>query len=181
MTRVALFFTSYAPLFAILALRFNPPALRLVCLTAAILGMVTFVLVVTARRRVVEADPYRAKESADEGAAVAGYLATYLLPFVTVGEPDRDDLAAYVVYFLLLAVLHARTNLTQVNPLLYITGRKVLRVTTDEGFTGYAIVPTDVDLPPGCAFHGRALSGNVLLVDRVDVDDGGGAEVPDRL
>lgn len=170
MTRVALFFSSYAPLFAILALRFNPTPLRLVCLTLAVLGVVVFVLVVTVRRTLT-ADPHRVRESSDDGAAVAGYLATYLLPFVTVSEPDRFDLLAYGVYFVLLGVLHARTNLTQVNPLLYLSGRKVLRVRTDDGFSGYAIVSSQTELPSGTAFTGQALSGNVLLVHEVDDED----------
>jgi hypothetical protein len=62
----------------------------------------------------------------DQGGNAAGYLATYLLPFVGLIPQDWGDWAAYVVYFLVAMIVFIRTDLTFVNPTLYILNRRVV-------------------------------------------------------
>src|SRR5437660_70608 len=85
--RIRLFASSYAPLLLIFAIRFGDPALRIACAGLALAGLVNLVLLLWEARQVT-ADPHRIVRVADRGAEVAGYLATYLLPFVTVPEPS---------------------------------------------------------------------------------------------
>jgi hypothetical protein len=159
--RLALFLSSYALLFLIGALRFDRVLMRVVCAALFVMGVLLFVWVLRQRIKISPA-PYEVDSVSDEGGAVAGYLATYLLPFVTVQEPDRYDLAAYLVFLAMLAVVHMRTNLIQVNPLLYLMGYRVLRVHTKPRLVGYLITP-ESDVRAGDGFEAVRLADGVLM------------------
>ena len=67
-------------------------------------------------------------DSDEQGSAVSGYLATYLLPFVALPTGAPGPIAGYAVFFILVALLHLRSNLGLINPSLYILGWRVSRV-----------------------------------------------------
>jgi hypothetical protein len=81
----------------------------------------------------------------DAGSDVAGYLATYLLPFLTVAEPDTRDVIAYILFLLVTGLIYVRSEMTQINPTLYLLGRRVVRVTTTGGWSGYVIMRTRLE------------------------------------
>lgn len=57
----------------------------------------------------------------EQGAAVAGYLATYLLPLLAVGAGGWRITAAYGIYLLVLWVVYVRSDqLVLINPTLYL-------------------------------------------------------------
>jgi hypothetical protein len=62
----------------------------------------------------------------DQGGNAAGYLATYLLPFLGLVPVGWGDWAAYCVYFVVAAIVFIRTDLTLVNPTLYLFGWRVV-------------------------------------------------------
>jgi len=78
----------------------------------------------------------------DAGSEVAGYLATYLLPFLTVAEPNTRDVIAYILFLLVTGLIYVRSEMTQINPTLYLLSRRVVRVTTTAGWSGYVITRT---------------------------------------
>jgi hypothetical protein len=135
----ALFLCSYAPLFAILAVRFRPWWLVGVCGGLALVGIAAGVLVLGRFRRVAAMGwPLVAVD--DRGAEVAGYLASYLLPFLTVSEPSLRDLVAYALFLVVLAVIYVRSGLVRVNPTLYLLGWRLQEVEIgDTGWTGYVL------------------------------------------
>lgn len=63
----------------------------------------------------------------DAGADVSGYLAAYLLPFLTVADPSTTDLIAYVIFIAVAGLIYVRSGLMQINPTVYLMNRKVLR------------------------------------------------------
>ncbi len=65
----------------------------------------------------------------DQGGNAAGYLATYLLPFLGLVPAGWGDWASYGVYFVVAAVVFIRTDLTLVNPTLYLYGWRVVSAT----------------------------------------------------
>jgi len=138
LVRIRLFISSYAPLFAILAVRFRDPALEIVCALVAALGAASLLLLLRAARR-IQPDPHRIETVADRGAEVAGYLATYLLPFVTVTEPSARDIAAYVSFLAVVGVVYVQSDMVQINPLLFLFGYRVSAVTTGGGWSGVLI------------------------------------------
>ena len=69
------------------------------------------------------------EDIADEGGAVGGYLATYLLPFLGFTVEEWRDLVALGVYAVVLYVVFVRSDLGLVNPTLYLTGHRIVRAT----------------------------------------------------
>src|ERR1035441_5655495 len=94
---LALFMSSYAPLFAILAIRFRSSVLIVACATLSVAGFAAGAAVL-ARFHRVAAGTWPVRTVEDRGGEVAGYLATYLLPFVTVAEPDIRDVVGYALF-----------------------------------------------------------------------------------
>jgi len=62
----------------------------------------------------------------DEGGNAAGYLATYLLPFLGLSPSSWRDWTAYGLYFLSVATIYIRTDLVLVNPILYLFDYRVV-------------------------------------------------------
>lgn len=141
--KLRLFFCSYAPLFLICGVRFESLPLALVCGVLAVASTLTGVLVVWAARRMTPSH-YRITTVDDRGPEVAGYLATYILPFVTVAQPTWRDIMAYAIFLTVSAVVYVRSEMIQINPTLYLFGWKVRAVSTSSGMTGYLITRRDV-------------------------------------
>jgi hypothetical protein len=86
-------------------------------------------------------EPYdiTVKSSEDTGGEVSGYLASYLLPFVTVPTPGWRDLLGYALFLLVGLVIYVRSNLVRVNPTLYLLGYRVLAVRYGESKQQYLL------------------------------------------
>jgi hypothetical protein len=112
--------------------------------------------------------PRRVTAIEDRGAEVAGYLATYILPFVTVPEPRVKDVIAYAGFLSISAIVHVRSQMMQINPVLYLFGRRVLDVTTEQGWRGYVIVGNAAALQVGDTLHGVRLDDDLLVARRID-------------
>lgn len=126
--RARLFLSSYAPLFAILAIRFDGLALRLVCAGLCAVGLLDTFRITHKAKTGLEPHDITVKTSEDLGGEVSGYLASYLLPFVTVPSPGWRDLLGYILFLLVALVIYVRSNLVRANPTLYLFGYRVLRV-----------------------------------------------------
>jgi len=133
-----LFFSSYAPLFGLLAIRFEQRWLWIPCAVLAMLGVVSlwFLLHLDARS---SPGPHVLASARDAGPEAASYLAGYLLPFLTVPTPTVRDVVAYVGFLVIAASIYLRSSIVQVNPLLYILGYRVLSVTDDQGLRAYMV------------------------------------------
>jgi hypothetical protein len=157
-----LFLSSYAPLFALLAIRFEPPWLWISCAALAGLGVISLLLLLRLDARSA-AGPHVLKTIQDAGGEAASYLAGYLLPFLTVTMPSVRDVIAYLGFLVVAATIHLRSSVAQVNPLLYLLGYHVLFITDDHGLSAYMI--TRHIVPAG----GRVLATRFrddVLVDR---------------
>lgn len=138
--RGRLYLGSYVGLFALLAIRFDTTWLRWACVGLAALGAIFMLWIVFVIARRTGAEPIRLAEVEDAGAEVSGYLATYLLPFLTVATPSTRDIIAYAIFLFIGGLIYVRSEMTQVNPTLYLLGRRVAKVSTPEGWRGYVIV-----------------------------------------
>lgn len=150
--RVRLFFVSYVPLWIMLAFRAAPPDKwqwdgRTVAVitfgTLAAYGLLDAVRLVRGSRRTSPRSLVFGEVS-DQGGNAAGYLATYLLPFIGLVPQDWGDWAAYVLYLLVALIVFIRTDLTFVNPTLYVLNHRVV--------SANAYLPGDKMLVPGSPF-----------------------------
>lgn len=142
--RARLFLGSYGLLFVLLAIRFETTWLEIVCGMLAALGFLDMVRIVVLVSRKTAEDPIRVSEVTDAGPEVAGYLATYLLPFLTVAQPTTRDVISYAIFLIVTGLVYVRSEMTQVNPTLYILGRRVVAVRTDRGWSGHVVVRSSV-------------------------------------
>jgi hypothetical protein len=99
----------------------------------------------------------------DVGDLATTYLLTYLLPFIAIAQPSARDLAAYVLAFVVFALVYVRSDMQQVNPLLYAFGRRITKVTTAQKRTLYAISKHRVIPGEIC---GVELTSGVFLVTK---------------
>lgn len=63
----------------------------------------------------------------DPSGAVAAYLATYLLPFMSLQIGTIRDVVAVVVFFLVVLAIFLTSDLAAINPTLYVFGWRVVR------------------------------------------------------
>jgi hypothetical protein len=133
-----LFFSSYAPLFGLLAVRFEQAWLWIPCAALAALGVGSLWLLFHLDAR-SSTGPHVLASTRDAGPEAASYLASYLLPFLTVSTPTVRDVIAYVGFLVVAASIYLRSSVIQVNPLLYLIGYRVLSVTDDQGLQAYMI------------------------------------------
>ena len=138
MVRFGLFLSSYAPLFVILAIRFRRPELVLGCAVLAALGLLAVVWILWAERSKPPA-AFTIQKVDDKGSEVAGYLASYLLPFLTLAEPANPEVVAYLIFLGVAAVVYVQSDMLQINPIFYLLRRRVVRVTTSTDWQGYLI------------------------------------------
>lgn len=122
--RLRLFLSSYVPLFAIAAVRLDGTRVRVALAVLSLTGLVSLISLVRVSKRV---EPRRVTPSGvvDLGSEVASYLATYLLPFLMVGEPDAADIVAYTLVLATIAVVFVKSDMVGVNPLLYLLGYRI--------------------------------------------------------
>lgn len=136
--KLRLFLGSYAVLFGILAIRFQNPWLMGSCGLLALLGLVDNWRIANLVGH-KEPESLKVEDVRDLGGEVAGYLATYLLPFVTVTEPSGRDLVGYGLFLLVTAVIYVRSEMVQINPAMYLIGRRVVSIWTSDGSHCYLI------------------------------------------
>jgi hypothetical protein len=133
-----LFLSSYAPLFALLAIRFDQAWLWISCALLAGVGVGALWLLLRLDARSAPG-PHVLASANDAGPAAAAYLAGYLLPFLVIPTPTVRDVIAYVGFLAVAAAIHLRSSVVQVNPLLYVFGYRVLSVTDEQGLRAYMI------------------------------------------
>lgn len=159
--RVRLFFSSYAPLFLLLALRLDDDIVRVIVLFLGAAGVLDAVRLVLWQPRRIGPSPYTVREVADHGSQVAGYLVAYLLPFLAIAHPTASDLAAYALFLLIVAVIFVRSEMAEINPTLYLLGRRVVQIKTEEAWSGFAVVR---GLPqPGDTLRAAHLDQGILV------------------
>lgn len=126
LARTRLFAASYAPLALIFAARSIPSLLPVVIWVgiAFVGGLTGWLLANGTTKR--GSWPVALSDVRDQGQAVAGYLATYLLPFLG-GAPTRyEDILAYTIYFAVAWVVYINSDLALINPTLYLFGWRVV-------------------------------------------------------
>lgn len=133
LTRLPLFVTAYTPLFLILAVRFdNSRWLRIVCVGLTVIGLALLLTFVLAVKRTPTAR-FQVESAKETGAEAGGYLAAYVLPFVTVSAPTARDVIGYGIFMIVALLVYVRSDLVQVNPTFCLALRRIVRVRTDQG------------------------------------------------
>jgi len=96
-----------------------------------VMGLLIVAVLLHNARRVSEVR-WTVVDPRDQGGAVAGYLATYLLPLLSISAQGWRTAAAYGIYFITLYLVFIRTeSLVLVNPTLYVLNYRIYDVEID--------------------------------------------------
>jgi len=125
--RARLFASAYAPGLGIAAVRFDG-SLRWTCLALALAGLSQAPAVLYTSRKRREPLTMRFTTVEDAGAEVSGFLASYIVFFVTTTEPHVRDLIGYGIYLFVVLIVFIRSDLVRINPLLYVLGFRIGKV-----------------------------------------------------
>lgn len=155
-----LYLSSYAPLFALLAIRFHSTEPSLVCAGLALLGAAALMMLLRLNGRAA-AGAHQVKEVKDAGAEAAAYLGAYLLPFLTVSAPTAWDWVAYAGFLGVAATIYLHSSLVQINPLLYVLRYRVLEVVDTNGLRAYLVTRRRPDV--GQCFAATRFRDDVLI------------------
>lgn len=128
--RARLFVSAYSLLFFLLALKFDTGWLQLSFFALTIVGWIEGLRLTFWYSQKAARYTYTIDKVEDSGTAVNGFLASHLLPFLAPGSPTTRDLVAYLVFFIVLLLVSINSDLAHINPVLYILGRRVVRITT---------------------------------------------------
>jgi|SRR6185312_1208228 len=127
--RIALFLSSFSPLFALMAFenRCLPLALWLL-VGACVVGIGGLVVVMIALGS--ESGPLiTVKRAVPKDGEVLSYVAAYLVPFFGVDFSDNNDVVLFCGFLAVLCIVYVNSNMIFVNPLLSIAGFHTFEVT----------------------------------------------------
>jgi hypothetical protein len=150
--RIILFFSSYAPLFLIIAVRgwrdSRDFAVALVAVSVVSV-IVCFLFLHIARK--LAADRIKVDSVASRDGDSMSYIVTYLLPFLAVKLNDMTDVGSLSIVLLVIAVLYVNSNMIYTNPVLNIAGYHIFEICDADGKTSalisrHAYIRTDSDI-----------------------------------
>jgi hypothetical protein len=132
--QLALFLSSYSPLFVVFALlnSFGGGVSSWLCLAVAVIGLAMLVVLYKVASGFAPSDLKVTSSQVRDGDAIA-YIATYLVPFSAVALTTARERGALGLFVLLIAVLYVRSELFYINPILALVGYRLFQVTTPKG------------------------------------------------
>lgn len=161
--RLSLLLGAYAPLALLFGLRLVAkahPVKGYWCFAIAIvMALDMFVMLVVMR---AEPGDYKADDVVSSAGELAGFVATYLLPLIVVGDVTNLDLLAYALYFVIVVSICLRGNFLHLNPLLAIAGYGLYTVTTSKGLR--LLVLSRGEIERGDWFDGCKLCAGIILL-----------------
>lgn len=135
-TRLILFFSSYAPLFLIIAMRGWDKS-RYLALGMAIIAVLSVVVLFVFLRiaQKLAADKIIVSSVVSRDGDAMSYIVTYLLPFLAVKLNDVTDAGSLGIVLLVIAVLYVNSNMIHTNPVLNIAGYHIFEIHDTDGKT----------------------------------------------
>jgi len=133
-TRVVLFFSSYAPLFLILAIRSWVENWWLAMSLAAVAAVSVVILWLFVRKaRTLAAHKLAITSVISRDGDAMSYIVTYLLPFLAVDFTKPSDIISLGIVFGVIGLLYVNSNLIHTNPLLNLVGYHIFEVQDVDG------------------------------------------------
>lgn len=169
-SRVELHLAASSPLFAMLAWRLAERFWWMLAfgLLATLGAMVIVLLLVVARRR-REGDPFQLAKIVDLGDQVAGYVVSYLLPFLLPSDASTGEVWLTVAVLGVIGVVLVQSNQVHLNPLLYLFGYRVYAAIADDGQAYYLVARSDLSRQEGTLVCVEIMAS--LLVEQRGADD----------
>lgn len=160
--RIALFLSSYAPLFALLAYTNRGSATTFWTLVVVTAVSVAALIVVMLIQRDEQGPVLRIAHARPKDGDVLAYTATYLVPFLGVNLTKGDGIVVFVGFLLVLGIVYINSNMLFVNPLLSLAGYHTFDVTDPQGHE-YSLITKREGLDPGTEIRPAHVSRYIRL------------------
>jgi hypothetical protein len=146
--RVAMFLSSFSPLFVLMAYE-NRDALSAAIPLLAATGIGLLGLAVVMWQLRAQSGPQiKVRDSFPLEGEVLAYIAVYLVPFLNVDLAQRESAIAFVFFLFILCVVYVNSNMLFVNPVLSLRGYHSFEVIDKDGHK-YALISRTRGLDPG--------------------------------
>jgi hypothetical protein len=160
--RIAMFLSSYTPLFALLAYVNNDSHPVVVILAGVIVLSLTLLWIVMFTKRDEEGPDLVVKHVRPKDGDVLAYMATYLVPFFSVDLTQRHDAVVLGGFLAVLGIVYINSNMLFVNPVLTIFGYHAFEI-VDKGDHEYSLITRREDLDPGTTIVPAQISPYIRL------------------
>lgn len=143
-TRLVLFFSSYSPLFLILAIRnLAKTIVGAWVLIAIAVGSLLILAYFLYDKRKQGSHNVTLTRVTPRDADVMAYVVTYLIPFLGISVSDPVDAVSLGIMLGLIAVVYVSSNLIYINPILGLLGYRFYEVETANGKISTLVSRTD--------------------------------------
>jgi hypothetical protein len=146
--RIAMFLSSYAPLFALLAYTNRHVRWAWVILGAVAVLSLAGLAVVMLSKRDERGPRLLVAHARPQDGDVLAYIATYLIPFLGLDLSKRDDVVVLCAFLVVLMLVYVNSNMLFVNPVLSLAGYHSFEIEDPEGHA-YVLLARRPDLDPG--------------------------------
>jgi hypothetical protein len=140
--RLMLFISSYFPLAIIFWILFimQQPVLAWIVVIIGGLGLLcTFVYFFKISARMAPIQE-KISERQEKGSDVMGYIASYVVPFATFPLSGWQQMAALLVFMIVLSIVYINSEMIRVNPLLSLMGYHLYEITVEHGEDSVSLI-----------------------------------------
>jgi hypothetical protein len=157
-----MFFSSYSPLFALLAYTNNATAWAARILIGVAVTSVVGLIVVMVSHINDPGPRLVVAHSRPQDGDVLAYIATYLIPFFGLDLSHRHQAIAFAGFLLVLMIVYVNSNMLFVNPLLTVVGYHTFEVEDPDGHT-YTLIARRRDVEPGKTLRPSQITRSLRL------------------
>jgi hypothetical protein len=146
--RIAMFLSSFSPLFVLMAYENRGTHLALIALSAATaIGLLGLAFVMW-QLRSQSGPQIKVRDSFPLEGDVLAYIAVYLVPFLGIDLARCESVISFVFFLFVLCLVYINSNMLFVNPVLNLWGYHSFEVIDDNNHK-YALIIRARGLDPG--------------------------------
>jgi hypothetical protein len=160
--RMAMFFSSYSPLFGLLAYTNHTTVWAFRILLAIAIASVLGLIVVMLSNLHEKGPRLVVAHSRPQDADVLAYIATYLIPFFGLDLSHRHQAVAFATFLVVLMIVYVNSNMLFVNPLLSLAGYHTFEIEDRDGHT-YSLIARRRDVTPGVTLQPSQITRTLRL------------------
>lgn len=140
--RCMLFVSSYFPLTVIIWILFvaQQPVLAWIALGIGMLGLIlTFVYFFRILATIAPIQEKITERQIRDG-DVMGYIASYVVPFVTFPLNGWQQIAALLVFVVVLGIVYINSDMIRINPMLNLVGYHLYEIKVENGAESHSLI-----------------------------------------
>jgi hypothetical protein len=142
LVRCMLFISSYFPLTLIFWILFmtQQPLYAWIILSIGIVGLIGMLLYFFGIVRTFSPIQEKVTGRQIRDGDVMGYIASYLIPFVTFPLNGWQQIATFSVFMIVLGIVYINSDMIRINPMLNLLGYHLYEITIENGAESYSLI-----------------------------------------